>query len=139
MGFQDAGSAVEAWGNERDYYDFGKPTGFTEETGHFTQLVWQATSSVGCGRVDCGLNYNHNHDKRDDDDDDDGEDAQGWYVVCEYWPPGNVIGDARFRRNVLSTDFTVSSNDESAGSALGETGRYGIWVAAGLSFSMAFL
>jgi hypothetical protein len=47
-------------------------------TGHFTQLVWKATKSMGCGRFDCN---GQNGDKGA---------ADGWFVVCEYWPPGNV-------------------------------------------------
>lgn len=60
-------------------YNFDRPTGFSMSTGHFTQLVWKNTNSVGCGRVDC------------DNSATDG--ASGWLVVCEYWPAGNVIGD----------------------------------------------
>ncbi|KAM7190794.1 CAP domain containing protein [Naviculisporaceae sp. PSN 640] len=62
---------VELWGNERDMYDFGNP-GFDKATGHFTQLVWKDTTDVGCGRKWCG-------EKR-------------WYLVCEYWPRGNILG-----------------------------------------------
>ncbi|KAI0203562.1 CAP domain-containing protein [Astrocystis sublimbata] len=71
IGYPNATASIEAWGNERDEYNFGKP-GFTEKTGHFTQLVWKSTSDVGCGRRLCG--------------------QRGWYLACEYWPPGNVIG-----------------------------------------------
>ncbi|KAK7757047.1 hypothetical protein SLS62_001063 [Diatrype stigma] len=46
IGCSDATSCVEAWGNERGSYDFGYPQ-FTEETGHFTQLVWNDTTDVG--------------------------------------------------------------------------------------------
>lgn len=70
---------VEAWGDERKVYNFDRPTGFSMSTGHFTQLIWKNTNSVGCGRVDC------------DNSARDG--ASGWLVVCEYWPAGNVIGD----------------------------------------------
>ena len=55
--------AVDAWGNERDEYDFNNPQ-FTEQTGHFTQLVWKNTTTVGCGRKFCnGINS-----------------VSGWYV-----------------------------------------------------------
>jgi len=52
-GYQNATAAVEGWGNERQGYDFKKPTGFSEKTGHFTQLVWANTTMVGCGREAC--------------------------------------------------------------------------------------
>ncbi|KAI1313937.1 PR-1-like protein [Xylaria venustula] len=72
IGYGNATAAVEAWGDEGEKYNYGKP-GFSEDTGHFTQLVWKNTTDVGCGRRLCG-------------------DNKGWYVVCEYWPRGNVIG-----------------------------------------------
>ncbi len=71
MGYPDAASSVDAWGNERKDYDYDDP-GFSESTGHFTQLVWKNSTTVGCGRKLCGTN--------------------GWFLVCEYWPRGNVIG-----------------------------------------------
>ena len=87
-GFGNATAAVDAWGDERAQYNFKKPTGFSEATGHFTQLVWKSTTSVGCAAVDCtGKN-----------------DMDGWFLVCEYWPPGNVVGEnnAFFEQNVQS-------------------------------------
>jgi uncharacterized protein YkwD len=53
-GYENATASVDAWAIERLQYNFDKPTGFTEETGHFTQLVWSNTTSVGCGRTSCG-------------------------------------------------------------------------------------
>jgi hypothetical protein len=71
LGCSNATSCVEAWGEERKKYDYraGK---FSEDTGHFTQLVWKNTTDVGCGKRLCG--------------------AKGWYLACEYWPRGNVVG-----------------------------------------------
>lgn len=100
-------------------YNFNKPTGFSEETGHFTQLVWKGTREVGCAAVDCGLT----------DPDGDGEKkwsrAQGWYVVCEYMPGGNVVGAKDdleyFRTNVqkgsgdVDVDTDSDSDSESSG------------------------
>ena len=41
-------TAVDAWYNEARGYNYSKP-GFGEFTGHFTQLVWYDTLSIGCG------------------------------------------------------------------------------------------
>jgi Cysteine-rich secretory protein family len=86
LGYPDIPSAIDAWGNERIHYDFNSPTGFSEKTGHFTQLVWKDTTSLGCAAIDCtGRNA-----------------LTGHILVCEYWPPGNVVGqgNAFFRTNV---------------------------------------
>jgi Cysteine-rich secretory protein family len=86
LGYLDMTTAIDAWGKERARYDFKAPTGFSEETGHFTQLVWKETTSVGCAAVDCsGKNG-----------------LKGYVTVCEYWPAGNVVGqqNAYFRANV---------------------------------------
>lgn len=89
-GYEDVTGAVDAWGDERGLYDFGggsgggDVTGFTEETGHFTQLVWKETQSVGCGVFACnGQN-----------------DVGGYMLVCEYWPPGNIQGVNSKDKNV---------------------------------------
>lgn len=52
-GYANATAAVDGWGSERKSYNFKKPTGFSEKTGHFTQVVWRNTTSVGCGRAAC--------------------------------------------------------------------------------------
>ena len=82
IGCSDARGCVQMWGDERDGYDFARP-GFAEATGHFTQLVWKNTSAVGCGRRFCGGG--------DGGAKGDGK-GKGWFLVCEYWPRGNVIG-----------------------------------------------
>ncbi|GLA94917.1 hypothetical protein AtubIFM57143_001912 [Aspergillus tubingensis] len=43
FGYPNVSSAVAAWGDEVQKCNFQEPTGFTEETGHFTQLVWRET------------------------------------------------------------------------------------------------
>ncbi|MCJ1376728.1 hypothetical protein MMC20_007973 [Loxospora ochrophaea] len=75
-GYANITSAIDAWGDERALYNFNDP-GFSEQTGHFTQLVWKNTSSTGCGRVFCNGKNN----------------VAGWYLVCEYYPRGNVGGE----------------------------------------------
>ncbi|KAL5412188.1 hypothetical protein PMIN04_009974 [Paraphaeosphaeria minitans] len=76
------------WSEKCNFEHSGGPNGENlssgHETGHFSQLVWKATKTVGCGRTEC-------------DGQDKGK-APGWFVVCEYYPPGNVIGS--FAENV---------------------------------------
>lgn len=101
LGCNEVTGCVELWGDERDEYNFNKP-GFSEETGHFTQLVWKDTTTVGCGSRLCG--------------------TRAWYIVCEYWPRGNVIGE--FREEVDREVNTDSTTD-------GAPGNNGMWSWAG--------
>lgn len=56
MGYPRAGDAVGAWVNERDKFNF-ENGGFSGLTGHFTQVVWKATSRIGCQREKCGSSW----------------------------------------------------------------------------------
>jgi len=71
--------AVDDWYSEVSAYDHANP-GFGMSTGHFTQVVWRGTSHVGCGTARC---------------------PGGDIWVCNYYPPGNVLG--QFPQNVLPT------------------------------------
>ena len=83
-GVQDpVADSVKQWAAEESSYDFAAG-GFSEATGHFTQVVWKATKHLGCGIASgCGAS-------------NDGMDT---LVVCRYTPAGNVIGS--FTTNVL--------------------------------------
>jgi len=65
--------AVNAWYDEIDDpgYDFSKP-GNQPGCGHFTALVWTATTHAGTARSDCGC-----------------------YVATNYYPGGNVTMNGR--------------------------------------------
>jgi hypothetical protein len=73
-GYPNTTASLVTWGQESTKYDFKKGQ-FTKETGHFTQLVWKATTAVGCSRTQC--------------DGKGGGKARGWFVVCEYYPARN--------------------------------------------------
>ncbi|KAI3326877.1 PR-1-like protein [Xylariaceae sp. AK1471] len=61
---------------------YGQPTpdmGNFEAWGHMSQVVWAASTSVGCSSVFCpkGTAY---------------DDLDSWYSVCNYYPLGNLGG-----------------------------------------------
>lgn len=78
-GALDPESTVAMWYDEIKLYKF-PAGGFSMKTGHFTQVVWTTTSSVGCGKVTCNGND---------------------IYVCNYDPPGNWEG--QYKEHVLPT------------------------------------
>lgn len=61
--------AVDSWYKEIQDYEYGFPE-LSSDNGHFTQIVWNGTTSVGCGTTNnCEGNMR--------------------IVVCRYYPPGN--------------------------------------------------
>ena len=72
-----AEQAVSHWYNEIKKYNYKRP-GFSGATGHFTQVVWKGSTSLGCGAA-------KSKDK-------------SYFIVCRYSPAGNVLG--QFPQNV---------------------------------------
>lgn len=55
-GLEDVvGSGITGWQNEASTYKWDNP-GFNKTTGHFTQMVWKATTQLGCAKTTCGAN-----------------------------------------------------------------------------------
>ena len=67
----DIAHAVQLWSNEGARYSWSPSYEFEIPTGHYTQMVWRKTRFIGCGIAHCGRTVD---------------------VVCQYSPPGNVIG-----------------------------------------------
>jgi hypothetical protein len=74
-----ASDAVVSWASEAPLYDLATNS-CRGVCGHYTQLVWRATTSVGCASARCGTNSPFG--------------GGSWtLVVCDYAPPGNVVGE----------------------------------------------
>ncbi|KAF9906129.1 hypothetical protein EC991_000925 [Linnemannia zychae] len=78
-GYKNFKTGIDAWYNEYSKYNYKKP-GFSMGTGHFTQVVWKGTKSVGCAKKFCP--------------------GSNWTIyICNYDPPGNYQG--QYPKNVL--------------------------------------
>jgi pathogenesis-related protein 1 len=71
----DAEGAVRMWAGEIDRFTYSPEYAFEARSGHYSQIVWRRTTSIGCGRATCGGNA---------------------VVVCRYSPAGNHIGKAPY-------------------------------------------
>lgn len=68
--------AVTWWADEESYYDLASNTCEDGEMcGHYTQMVWETTTEVGCAQVRCADDEGHTD-----------------LFVCRYSPQGNIIG-----------------------------------------------
>lgn len=73
-----AAEAVQMWADEKPFYNYLLDSCVPGEMcGHYTQIVWRDTATVGCAKVICTNNK--------------------WsFVICNYDPPGNYIGERPF-------------------------------------------
>ncbi len=70
------GQVVGMWVGERRDYNAARNTCAPGAVcGHYTQVVWRETRAVGCARASCGS-------------------SEIW--VCQYSPPGNIVGQRPF-------------------------------------------
>ncbi|KAL1745158.1 CAP domain-containing protein [Schizophyllum fasciatum] len=77
-------SAVNQWNNERSQYNRTTFAG----AGHWTQVVWKSTKTVGCAAHSCppGTLGTKSTDPW----------KTLWYYVCNYSPPGNVYPQNKY-------------------------------------------
>ncbi|XP_038888848.1 basic form of pathogenesis-related protein 1-like [Benincasa hispida] len=59
---------VNYWASEKKFYNHQANKCVEEECGHFLQVVWKDTTSIGCAEVKCNNNY--------------------IFTICNYYPPG---------------------------------------------------
>ncbi|BGP39085.1 hypothetical protein JCM10449v2_003023 [Rhodotorula kratochvilovae] len=75
----DVSQGVQMWYNEVSDYSFNNP-GYSSATGHFTQMIWKGTTEIGCAVSKCAPLTG------------DGFSWNGYFYVCEYSAPGNIVG-----------------------------------------------
>lgn len=73
--------AMDAWFEEHRHFAYPKEC--SRVCGHYTQMVWAETDRIGCGVASCkSINQK------------DGRvwSKQGYVLVCNYKPAGNIVG-----------------------------------------------
>jgi hypothetical protein len=78
VGYYGADDMIDLFLAEKKHYRPGtfpqvSKTGRWEDVGHYTQIIWPGTKQVGCA-----VAHNRQHD----------------FLVCRYFPAGNVFGHA---------------------------------------------
>jgi uncharacterized protein YkwD len=70
-------SGVQGWLDEKSSYSYPTAISYDNYTsfGHYTQMIWKNTTSIGCGKASAGRNF---------------------VLVCRYSPAGNVIGQTPY-------------------------------------------
>lgn len=72
-GYVSGAEAVKLWVDEEPYFNhYANSCIDGHECHHYTQVVWEKSLRVGCGKVKC--------------------DNGGTFVTCNYDPPGNIAG-----------------------------------------------
>jgi len=84
-----ATSAVQSWVGEKSSFNCQANTCNSGAVcGHYTQVIWGSTTAVGCGVVKCTTNSPF------------GSSFPTWnFVVCQYTPPGNWVGQSPIPAN----------------------------------------
>ena len=72
VGYFGVADAVRSWESEKRYYR-GQTLDHSNwyNSGHYTQMVWKESQQIGCAKAECNGNL---------------------IIVCNYDPPGNVLG-----------------------------------------------
>lgn len=75
-------TVVDDWCSEKAAYDYATNTcAVGQACGHYTQVVWRGTTSVGCAMAQCTIN-------------NPGGGSGAWqFWACDYAPPGNYVGE----------------------------------------------
>jgi hypothetical protein len=84
---QTPAQAVALWVSEMQYYNHANNTcsaPSNSSCGHYTQVVWKATTAVGCAKVTCTTGSPL------------GTGGSWDYSVCDFTPAGNYSGQSPY-------------------------------------------
>ncbi|KAJ9705384.1 hypothetical protein PVL29_003436 [Vitis rotundifolia] len=79
--------AVNLWVGEKPNYDYNSNSCVRGTCGHYTQVIWRNSLRLGCARAQCNNG--------------------GWFVSCNYDPPGNYMGQRPFPENSNSSHSCI--------------------------------
>lgn len=74
--------AVQAWYDEISDYTFDTGACAAEMCGHYTQVVWADTTTMGCGTATCSATTAAGVSNGG---------LETTLLVCDYAPPGNIV------------------------------------------------
>lgn len=93
--------AAQDWADEKQYYTYGKVVAYGEVDntcvdgldangneimcGHYTQIIWEKTTLVGCAKSQYLVDVEGTNIEK------------GWdIIVCKYQTPGNIVGETPY-------------------------------------------
>ncbi|XP_041457491.1 peptidase inhibitor 16-like [Lytechinus variegatus] len=92
----DGSGPLSSWWDEWQWYDYETNTCLPDKIcGHYTQLVWDTSYQVGCGRSFCAEGY-----------DDTLNFTNNYIVACNYREQGNVQGIKPYESGTSCTRCT---------------------------------
>jgi len=102
MGSMEDG--VNLWAQEHENYDYDSNTSINGNViGHYTQVVWENTLKVGCGKTQCSPILKS----------DGSVLFTGTIYTCQYQQPGNWVGQKSYRTTAsLTEQVAYNSNNQ---------------------------
>ncbi|PRP86284.1 lipoprotein [Planoprotostelium fungivorum] len=97
----DARSAVNMWIGEKPNWNCATNQCTSGKVcGHYTQVVWESSTQIGCGTTSCTTNSPF------------GSSFPNWkFTVCNYAPPGNYVGRRPFDASKCGGKATTSTQN----------------------------
>ena len=89
-------AAIQAFYDEKQFYDYGTGACSKEPCGHYTQVAWSTSREMGCAYAFCQNMFNVDM-------------INAHYFVCNYGPAGNVEGVKPFKKGQACTQCSSGS------------------------------